>query len=266
MGCTSTQSIKITTDPEGATVSINENPIGTSPISHEIILSDLGDFIEVSVEKEGFVPQKKQLQKEEFPDKVPSKQFPAEVDFVLVQRIDITSQPSNATVLINGKRAGFTALSYDLKPNDTRDSLQVLIEKKGYESQTKILERGSISKLFPSKIHFVLSEDSQIIDITTDPPGASISIEGEFIGKSPTSFETNSELGDSFNIVIKKRIAGEVSTEMDRVKKKSSGKFPSKLHYFIEYSKKPDVNNGGNGQQQQGGQMMGPTIVIPGGH
>ena len=104
----------------------------------------------------------------------------------------------------------------------------------------------------------------QVIDFTSEPSKAAVSINDEFVGKSPLSYE----IGDvddycSLQIVVEK---SGFEAEMKRIKKKqSSGLFPSKVHFVLQptYSAGEQKRAFSGQQQMRGQQMQGPTIVIP---
>ena len=105
----------------------------------------------------------------------------------------------------------------------------------------------------------------QLIDITSEPAKAAISINDEFIGKTPCTFQME-DVDDygSLKVILEK---SGFDSEMKRINKKKSGLYPQALHFVLEPSftagERKDAATGS--QQQMGGQQMqGPTIVIPG--
>jgi hypothetical protein len=109
---------------------------------------------------------------------------------------------------------------------------------------------------------------SQIVDITSTPSKAAVSINNEYIGKSPCSFEmTDVDDYESIKILIEKR---GFESDMKRInKKKSNGLYPSAVHFVLEQNasalreevaRSQSISN----QMSTPQQMQGPTIVIPG--
>jgi hypothetical protein len=76
------------------------------------------------------------------------------------QSIDITSEPSKAAVSVNDEFIGKTPIIHKVDDVDEHDSLVIQVEKLGYESDLKRIEKkgGGIfgSGKFPEKLHFVL--------------------------------------------------------------------------------------------------------------
>jgi hypothetical protein len=77
-----------------------------------------------------------------------------------LQILDITSEPSKAAVSVNEEYIGKTPITHTVKDVDDHDSLVIKVEKLGYESDMKRIEKkgGGIFRCgkFPPKLHFVL--------------------------------------------------------------------------------------------------------------
>ena len=106
---------------------------------------------------------------------------------------------------------------------------------------------------------------SQLIDITSEPSKAAVSINDEFIGKTPVVYDIE-DVDDfkSLRVVIEK---SGFESEMKRIRKKSSSKlFPAQVHFVLDpaYTAGEQKKAHTNQQQMGGQQMQGPTIVIPG--
>lgn len=102
----------------------------------------------------------------------------------------------------------------------------------------------------------------QEIELTTEPSKVAVSVDGEFIGKSPLIYEI-----PDVNVIDKIRVRAEkinFESELRTVrKKKSTGLFPDKVHMILEPTRSSgEVKAGGQAQQQGASQMMGPTIVV----
>lgn len=76
------------------------------------------------------------------------------------QAIDITSEPSKAAVSVNNEYIGKTPIVHNVKNVKKHDSLVIIVEKLGYESDMRRVEKkgGGLIKVgkFPKKLHFVL--------------------------------------------------------------------------------------------------------------
>lgn len=112
----------IDSEPTGATIKINENYMGNTPIN---ISFPIGVY-EVTAEKRGYVAQT---------EIVHVSQGEREINFILIKEslLTISSDPLNAIVKINETIAGVTPLSITLPPG----VYDIYIEKEGYISKTK---------------------------------------------------------------------------------------------------------------------------------
>jgi len=103
---------------------------------------------------------------------------------------------------------------------------------------------------------------SQSINIETSPPGAAISVDQEYIGRSPTTVDI-SDVDDIRNLRIVAEKA-QFNTSSKTLKKKRNGLFPEQV--FLKLDQPVNLMGGGSGQQQGGQQttIQGPTIIVPG--
>lgn len=95
-------------------------------------------------------------------------------------RVNVTSQPSGATVLVDGVDRGTTPVTlFDLEPgrHHIKYRLAGYLESDRFVDTTRegpFIERNA-----------VLAEEKGILLLKTDPPGASISIDGVTVGQTP---------------------------------------------------------------------------------
>jgi len=105
---------------------------------------------------------------------------------------------------------------------------------------------------------------SQLLDITSEPSKVAVSVDEEFIGKTPVSYEIEDvDDFDSLRIVAEK---SGFESDMKRIKRKrSNGLFPSMVHFVLEPTYSAGERKSANSSPQiiGGQQMQGPTIVIP---
>ena len=103
----------------------------------------------------------------------------------------------------------------------------------------------------------------QTITIETSPAGAAVSINDEYIGRSPTIFEMqDASAYQRIQILAEKQ---SYETTLKLIKRKPNGTFPQQVFLKLD----PTVAVSGmttqmGGQQQGGTTIQGPTIVIPG--
>ena len=105
----------------------------------------------------------------------------------------------------------------------------------------------------------------QIIDITSEPAKAAVSVNNEFIGKTPCTFDVE-DTGDysSLKVVVEK---GGFEADMKRLCKKPDKSFPTAVHFVMQPVVRADdlrPDNGDDHTTSNQQQMQGPTIVIPG--
>ena len=78
---------------------------------------------------------------------------------------------------------------------------------------------------------------SQTLDITSEPSRAAVSINDEYVGKTPTVHNIE-KINEHDSLVIRVDKLG-YESEMKRIKKKgvgifSSGEFPKRLHFVLQ--------------------------------
>jgi len=112
-------------------------------------------------------------------------------------------------------------------------------------------------------------ETPQSITIETTPAGAAISVDSEYIGKSPVVFD----IDDTHNMKRLHIVAEKQSHEstLKLIKKKSTGFFPERVFLKLDPSMSAaeikTASGSANNQQSttiQGPTIQGPTIVVPG--
>ncbi len=110
-------------------------------------------------------------------------------------------------------------------------------------------------------------EQPQEIEITSEPSKVAISVDSEYVGKTPYVFGID-DVNKLEKIRFKFERFGYESELMTIHKKPTTDMFPGKIHVILEPSLTPGEAKeavGGASQQMGGQQMQGPTIVIPGG-
>ncbi|MFT5718597.1 MAG: hypothetical protein ACI9T7_002804 [Oleiphilaceae bacterium] len=107
----------------------------------------------------------------------------------------------------------------------------------------------------------------QTISIETSPPGAAISVDQEYIGRSPVDHDIDDTRKISkIKIVAEKVNYNAASKTIKKLKNKE--RFPNAVFLKLDQvAPLLGANGSGQGGQQQGGQqttIQGPTIVFPG--
>jgi hypothetical protein len=119
---------------EGASILINDQNIGKVPLFK--VKTRVGNHI-IKFEKAGFIPVEKeykvQVQENQSAD--------IEVSMLVAKKIVFESEPSNAEILMNGSRIGFTPFSATL----TAGTHEMLIRKSGFASEklTKLINEST---------------------------------------------------------------------------------------------------------------------------
>jgi hypothetical protein len=110
-------------------------------------------------------------------------------------------------------------------------------------------------------------EQPQEIEITSEPSKVAITVDNEYVGKTPYVYGID-DVNKFDKIRFKFERFGYESELMTLQKKPTTDMFPGKVHVILEPTLTPgEAKNavGGQSQQMGGQQMQGPTIVIPGG-
>lgn len=104
----------------------------------------------------------------------------------------------------------------------------------------------------------------QTISVETSPSGAAISVDNEYIGRSPAKIKME-DIDDikELEVVAEKRY---YETSVKTLEKKRNGKFPKKVFLKLEEEHVRIHGSSGSGHMQGGQQstIQGPTIVYPG--
>ena len=105
----------------------------------------------------------------------------------------------------------------------------------------------------------------QSITIETTPSGAAISIDDEYIGKSPIVFDiTNTNDFNRLRIVAEKQ---SFESALKTIKKKRTGLFAERVFMKLDPTMTAAAIKAAlsSGEQQQQTTIQGPTIVMPSG-
>ncbi len=118
-------------------------------------------------------------------------------DGVRAPRVDFTSQPEGAKVLIDGKLRGVTPLTlFDLKPGQCHAQF----ERTDYEPKDEFftLEEGA----YVSK-HVELAPVKGLLLLTTEPSGCAVMLDGLSLGETPRLI-TTLDAKDTYRIQLQK--------------------------------------------------------------
>lgn len=179
------QKITIKSDPPGAVVTVDGQPVkgATTPLVRDF---EPGKTYDIGVSLEGYAPQTGKL---DLKRPLPSgelvlalKKLPPPPPTML--RYTIKSDPPGAAVTINGQRVerAVTPYSRDLEPGK---SYEIGVDMKGYIAQTRKIQPVATA---PGRdVLFTLErKPPQKITIKSDPPGATVVINGQPVDETTT--------------------------------------------------------------------------------
>ena len=113
-------------------------------------------------------------------------------------RVNVTSQPAGATVIVDGKDRGTTPVTlFDLEPG--RHHIKYRLA--GYVEADRFVDTEHDGPFIERNV--VLSEEKGILLLKTEPPGASIVIDGVTVGQTPRLI-THLAAKDSYSVKLRK--------------------------------------------------------------
>ena len=113
-------------------------------------------------------------------------------------RVNVTSQPSGATVIVDGMDRGTTPVTlFDLTPGLHHIKYRLA----GYGEADRFVDTGREGPFIERNV--VLQENKGLLLLKTEPPGASIVIDGVTIGQTPR-LVTHLAAKDSYNVKLRK--------------------------------------------------------------
>jgi formylglycine-generating enzyme required for sulfatase activity len=162
--------IEFNTRPAGATIRIDGQSVGTTPVITEVTAGNR----QIEVRLDGYKPYRSQL--------LVQANVPKSLPSIVLQPSDgllvVSSQPEEATVSIDGEYAGLTPLDLELKPGRSYD---VSLSKLGFENSNRTVEivSGRTSDLIVE-----LVPRYGEIEIDGRPADADLFVDGEAQGKA----------------------------------------------------------------------------------
>lgn len=220
----STGRARITTTPSNATIYVDGKMIGTSPINIDL---DVGNHI-VTAYMSGYRTETRQFTIESgrtLDVRLDLQKLAKEYQFSLV------TNPSDATVHIDGKLVGRTPLNVTLEEG----TKSISVSKAGYQTYTEtfVLNRN-ISK----SITLTSMVQNYQLSVITSPSGADIYVNNAYIGRSPLNVTLE---GGTKNLRIE-RSGYETYTEnfiLDRSISKSITLTPQVKEYRLSVTSSP---------------------------
>lgn len=193
-------SLRVSTEPSEVQVYLDGNLVGKTPYLKADLPSD--SPLPLLLRKEGYQDWENTIEARPAQDLslAVSLQPLAPPPKPATGTLRITSEPSGARVLMNGKSAGRTpARLEDLSPSD---SLLIGLSKKGYKSWEKRIQPKEGEEL---ALHASLRPVDTSFLIRSDPPGAAVTLQGRQLrGLTPVRAR-DLEPGRSYDLVVRLR-------------------------------------------------------------
>ena len=185
--------LDITSTPSGATVYLDGQRIGTTPLhKHPVDTGPNGQKeIRIGVELDGYESDVQQVTLtggETLPWRVQLKKRPERIP--TLAPLEVTSTPAGATVFVNGSKIGNTPLrEYQVDTGTNGQKVVTLrMDLEGYEREVRQVPlRGGepASVTVRLKKRAVRIETKAVLDITSTPSGATVYLDGQRIGTTP---------------------------------------------------------------------------------
>jgi hypothetical protein len=182
-GCSTPTKLIVNSHPSSAKVFINGNLIGATPVKRELNFDEQSSYL-VKVEKDKYLTGTKTLVRDG--DK---EVITLNFDLKLKPtRLVVKSQPSSATVFINDSPIGKTPVEHQLV-FDERSSYLVKIEKYKYIAMTKTIVYDEGMEVITLNVELEPKRHQELIIIDTDPAGAIVTLDDEFLCETPCDLE-----------------------------------------------------------------------------
>ncbi|HEY5233519.1 MAG TPA: PEGA domain-containing protein [Verrucomicrobiae bacterium] len=135
------KTVHLQSDPAGATVFLNGQPAGITPLTKDLTFDDANQSMAVTVRKEGYKDGTVQIAY------APVSQTEYTVQLSRFQKtVRVQSDPVGATVFLNGQPAGITPLTKDLTFDNVNQSIAVTVRKEGYKDGTNTISYAPVSQ------------------------------------------------------------------------------------------------------------------------
>ena len=167
--------VSLRTEPPGATVLVDGTPAGTTPADLELTAGERA--IEVRLAGYNAWNGKVQVVANE-PLALPDVKLAAADG-----RVDVASTPSEASLSIDGEFRGRTPLQLRLSPGRAH---RLTLTKPGYETVNTDL---SVAADSGRRLQLELKPEFGAVEIRTTPPNATIVVDGEQRGATPSTLQ-----------------------------------------------------------------------------
>ncbi len=167
--------VTLTTEPAGALVTVDGVEAGRTPAVLELTAGER--MLEVTLAGHNAWRDRIMVVADEPQALTPIELMPAD------GRVRLASAPSDATVSVNGEYSGRTPMTLRLRPGSAH---RIAISKPGYETAEREL---SVAADSGRDLSVELTPLYGEVDIQSSPEGASIVVNGEVVGTTPTRLQ-----------------------------------------------------------------------------
>jgi len=181
--------LQVNSNPSGAEVFIDDEQKGITPVA----LVDLPKGNRrVTLKKEGFDPWQGTV------EIIPLKNVHISADLITIYgSLDISSDPSEALIFIDGKKVGKTPLLLE-KIQKGKHKININKSGLGEWEQEILVETSKVAK-----VNAMFASKFGSLKVETIPGGAEWYLDGEYVGKTPG--EQKNVVKGSHKVVIKKK-------------------------------------------------------------
>ena len=175
----------ITTPVDGAQVFVDGENIGATPLRDVLIAA--GEH-RIRIVREQYLEQEKMVEVEGLGRK---QQF----EYTLAPawaEITLATEPPGASVIIGGREYGQTPVTFELLAG----SQEVVLQKKDYVFHVMKLDVQAGTSLSPDTVFLQLAP--ALLELTSDPSGATVTVDSVYKGNTPLTVEIRAEKEHAF--------------------------------------------------------------------
>ena len=170
--------LSIESDPPGAQVLIDGDPVGITPLS--ALPVEAGEH-QLMVQLERYLPLEQALE-------ITGRQLPQDLAIILDPawaEVTVNSQPEGAEILVDGESAGTTPATVEILQGER----QLMLQLAGFApwEQTLALAAGQPQALGTVELQPAVG----VLELSSVPSGANVTLDGEFQGQTPLSLEVS---------------------------------------------------------------------------
>ena len=170
--------LSVQTEPAGARVVIDGEVVGATPLADLPV--EAGEH-QLALQLERYLPAEQALD-------ITGRQLPQDVAVILDPAwadVSIDSQPPGADILVDGESAGTTPATVEIIQGES----QLVLQLTGFAPWEKSLELTAGQPVQLGTI--ALLPASGVLELTSVPSGANVTLDGEFQGQTPLSLEVS---------------------------------------------------------------------------